>query len=164
MLKYCLQDADQNADNTKGKLVGFMFRLAALTKQHKITALLAMPYLFFYKIFVEWCLGIDVPCTTSIGPGLCIYHGHALVVNKECIIGKNCTLRQSTTIGNAKPKGRSPIIGDNVDIGANVCIIGGITIGSNVVIGAGSIVVKDIPANCVVAGNPARIIKSISTH
>lgn len=40
-------------------------------------------------------------------------------------------------------------------------IIGKINIGSNVKIGAGSVVVKDVPDNCVVAGNPARIIKTL---
>ena len=38
-------------------------------------------------------------------------------------------------------------------------MFGGITIGDNVIIGAGSVVTKDIPSNCVVVGNPARIIK-----
>ncbi|MDO5463801.1 MAG: DapH/DapD/GlmU-related protein [Akkermansia sp.] len=53
------------------------------------------------------------------------------------------------------------LVGDNVEIGANVTIIGGVKIGNNSVIGAGSVVVKDVPANCVVAGNPAKIIKKL---
>jgi putative colanic acid biosynthesis acetyltransferase WcaB len=48
---------------------------------------------------------------------------------------------------------------DNVDIGANVCIIGDIAIGDNVIIGAGSVVTKDIPANSVAVGNPARVLE-----
>ena len=40
-------------------------------------------------------------------------------------------------------------------------IIGAVHVGNNVVVGAGSVVVKDIPDNCVVAGNPAKIIRSI---
>lgn len=54
-----------------------------------------------------------------------------------------------------------PIIGDNVTLGVNVTIIGGVTIGNNVVIGAGSVVVKDIPDNCVAVGNPCRVIKTL---
>ena len=53
------------------------------------------------------------------------------------------------------------MIGDQVTVGANVIIIGKITIGNNVVIGAGAVVVKDVPDNCVIAGNPAKVIKSI---
>ena len=46
-----------------------------------------------------------------------------------------------------------------MNIGPNVCIIGKIKIGNNVDIGAGSVVVKDVPDNVVVAGNPVRIIR-----
>ena len=51
-----------------------------------------------------------------------------------------------------------PWLGDNVDVGANVVVIGGVRIGNNVKIGAGSVVTKDVPDNCTVVGNPARII------
>jgi putative colanic acid biosynthesis acetyltransferase WcaB len=53
------------------------------------------------------------------------------------------------------------VIGDNVEVGANVCIIGDIKVGNNVRIGAGAVVVKNVPDNVVIAGNPARIIKKI---
>ncbi len=70
-------------------------------------------------------------------------------------------LRNSVTIGHKKLSDGTlsacPRIGNNVDIGANVVIIGDIEIGDNVIIGAGSVVVKSIPADCTVVGNPARI-------
>ena len=50
-------------------------------------------------------------------------------------------------------------IGDNVRIMTNSIVFGDITIGNNVVIGAGSVVFKNIPSDCVVVGNPARIVK-----
>lgn len=52
-------------------------------------------------------------------------------------------------------------IGKNVWIGSNSTILSGVTIGNDAVIGAGSVVTKDVPENCVVAGNPAKIIKHI---
>lgn len=58
-------------------------------------------------------------------------------------------------------KGGRPKIGNNVLVGANVTIIGDITIGDNVIIGAGSVVVKNVPSNCVIVGNPAKILKTI---
>ena len=64
---------------------------------------------------------------------------------------------QCTTIG--KKNNARPVIGDNVTLGASVVIIGNVHIGNNVVVGAGSVVVKDVPDNCVVAGNPAKIIR-----
>lgn len=53
-------------------------------------------------------------------------------------------------------------VGDNVWIGAGVQVMPGVTIGSNVVIGGGSVVVKDIPSNCVAVGNPCKVIRAIT--
>lgn len=59
-----------------------------------------------------------------------------------------------------QPLDSKPIkIGKNVWIGQNSIILPGVTIGDNVVIGAGSVVTKDIYSNCIVAGNPAKILK-----
>ncbi|CAF1511290.1 unnamed protein product [Adineta ricciae] len=52
-------------------------------------------------------------------------------------------------------------IGNNVWIGGSVVIVAGVTIGDNSVIGAGSVVVKDIPANVVAVGNPCKVIKQL---
>ena len=116
-----------------------------------------------YRFWVEWLLGIELPRKLIIGKGLSLYHGQALVVNKSTVIGSGCTLRNSTTIGHKQLADGTftlcPRIGNNVDIGANVCIIGGVTIGDNVVIGAGSVVVKDVPSDCMVVGNPARVLE-----
>lgn len=53
---------------------------------------------------------------------------------------------------------------DNVWIGSSTVICPGVTIGENSVIGAGSVVLRDIPANCVAAGNPCRVIRPITDH
>lgn len=53
-------------------------------------------------------------------------------------------------------------VGSNVWIGGGVRVVPGVSIGDNSVIGAGSVVVKDIPANCVAAGNPCRVIREIT--
>jgi len=52
-------------------------------------------------------------------------------------------------------------IGSDVWIGGNVTVIGGVHIGDNVVVGAGAVLTKDVPANTVVAGVPARVIKPL---
>ncbi|MFN3712157.1 MAG: acyltransferase [Alcanivoracaceae bacterium] len=52
-------------------------------------------------------------------------------------------------------------IGDGVWIGRRAIILKGVTIGENAIVGAGSVVVKDVPANAIVAGNPARLIRQI---
>lgn len=55
------------------------------------------------------------------------------------------------------------IIEDGVSIGTSVTILGGITIGKGAMIGAGSVVTKDVPPMTIVAGNPARIIRTIQS-
>lgn len=105
-------------------------------------------------------LTIADDCGTILGGG--IYFNHAFSTIIECAgIGKNCEFLQLTTIG-VKASNRHnerPLIGNNVYMGANVTCIGGITIGDNAIIAAGSVVVKDVPENAVVAGNPAKVIK-----
>ena len=56
------------------------------------------------------------------------------------------------------------VVGNNVFIGMNSIILKGVEIGNNVIIGAGSIVSKDVPDNCVVAGNPARVIMTLDEY
>ncbi len=92
----------------------------------------------------------------DIGGGLFIQHGFSTIIAAKKV-GRNCWVNQQVTIGY---KGEdAPIIGDNARVFAGSLVLGGIEIGNNTTIGAGSVVVKSIPADCVVAGNPARIIK-----
>ena len=53
------------------------------------------------------------------------------------------------------------VVGDDVWFGGGVKVMPGVTVGSNVVIGGGSVVVRDIPSDCVAAGNPAKVIKRL---
>lgn len=157
-----LQDWGANSGNPKGRLVTLLFRTAHLLRQNVIVAVLFFWYFILYRIGVEWILGIELPWKTCIGPGFRVDHGQALVVNDGTVFGAGCTVRNSTTIGNKRLKeggySRAPRFGDRVDIGANAIIIGPITIGDDVAIGAGAVVLKDVPANSVAVGNPARII------
>ena len=92
-------------------------------------------------------------------------------------IGDNCQMAPNVAIytaghpvhpqtrNTAYEYGISVTIGDNVWIGGNVCVLGGATIGdigSNTVIGAGSVVTKDIPDWCIAAGNPCKVIRTIT--
>jgi acetyltransferase-like isoleucine patch superfamily enzyme len=60
------------------------------------------------------------------------------------------------------PQSYPVVIEDHVWIGTKAVILPGVHIGSRAVIGAGSIVTKDIPARCVAAGNPARVLRRLT--
>ena len=89
---------------------------------------------------------IELPFQCDYGSH--IYIGDRFYANFDCIILDVCDVT----------------IGDDVWIGGHAVINPGVTIGSNVVVASGAVVVKDVPSNCVVGGNPARIIKRLESQ
>lgn len=90
-----------------------------------------------------------------------------ITLGKHVLCGPNCSFltplhpvdptQRLTDQESAKPI----VLGDNVWLGGNVTILPGVTIGENTIVGAGSVVTKDLPANVLAVGNPARVIRSI---
>ncbi len=103
--------------------------------------------------------GIEIHPAAVLGPGLFIDHGMGVVIGETAEVGENVSILQGVTLGgtSVKREKRHPTIGDNVSIGAGAKVIGGFTIGAGSRIGAGSVVVREVPENCVVVGVPGRI-------
>ncbi len=93
---------------------------------------------------------------TTIGKGFLGIHPIGTFVNAERI-GQNFVVKNNVTIGYHKNK--RPLIGNNVTINSNAVVVGDITIGNNVIVGVGTVLLKSVPDNCVVVGNPAYILK-----
>ena len=118
--------------------------------------------------YVSWKLrrlgfafGISVPPETTIGPGFYIGHYGGIVVHPEVRIGTNFNLSHDVTIGLSSRGERfgCPTIGDNVYIGPGAKLFGRITIGDGAAVGANAVVTKDVPANTVAVGIPARALE-----
>jgi serine O-acetyltransferase len=103
--------------------------------------------------------GIEIHPAAKLGPGLFIDHGMGVVIGETAEVGENVSLLQGVTLGgtSVKREKRHPTLGDNVVVGAGAKILGGFTIGSGSRIGAGSVVVREVPPNCVVVGVPGRV-------
>ncbi len=85
----------------------------------------------------------------------------------DCFVGPNVSIytachSTNPVERNTRQEWAKPVtIGNNVWIGGSVTILAGVTIGDNCTIGAGSVVTRDIPANSVAVGNPARVVKQV---
>ena len=84
-----------------------------------------------------------------------------IVFGETCEIGDNCTIYHGVTLGGTgKDTGkRHPTLGNNVLIGAGTKVLGPVYIGDNSRIGAGSVVLRNLPANCTAVGVPAEVVR-----
>lgn len=105
-----------------------------------------------------------IPVSAKIGRGSIFAYGAiGVVVHADAEVGSDCVLGQGITIGAAEgyvtsEVNKCPVIGDNCYIGAGAKIIGDIKIGDNCQVGASAVVLKDMPANSIVVGIPARVV------
>ena len=135
----------------------------------------------YFTAITGQCVGEDF----NLNPPFYTDFGRNIRVGKRVFINFGCTFmdRGGITIGDdtfiaphvqliTENHGLSPekrryitslpiVIGQNVWIGAGAIVLPGVTIGDNAVIGAGSVVTKNVAANTVVAGNPAKLIKTL---
>ena len=100
--------------------------------------------------------------TPHLGGGVIMPHWGRIILNADGV-GEDLYVFHNVTVGHDYRSGR-PTIGNNVFIGAGAILIGKITVGDNVVIGAGSLVDADVPSNSIVAGNPAKVVKTIGAE
>ena len=125
-------------------------------------------------VWIEPPLTLAFGKTVTIGDNTYINSNLTLVDDYKITIGRGVLFAPNVTISTKghpvhyklRPHGEMysfPVtIGDDVWIGSGVIIMPGVTIGDHSVIGAGSIVTKDIPADCIAVGNPCRVLREIT--
>ena len=129
-----------------------------------------IPVLNRISYFLLRLLGLDIPNKVKLGKNIEFPHwSNGLVIHPNTTIGNNVKIYQGVTIGRGdvfqsykESSFKEIIIEDGVILGAGCKILnskGTLTIGKNAIIGANAVVVNNIPANAIVAGVPAKIIK-----
>ncbi len=117
----------------------------------------------FLGLIVRWWTGTEIHPGARIGKGVFIDHAAAVVIGESAVVGDGVTLYHGVTLGatgNETAWKRHPTLEAGVFVGSGARILGPVTVGSRARIGAGSVVVKDVPADVTVTGVPARIVRS----
>ena len=115
--------------------------------------------------FSRFLTGIEIHPAAKIGKNFFIDHGMGVVIGETSKIGDNVTIYHMVTLGGISPSinsddqrqvKRHPTLKDNVVIGSGAQVLGPITVGENAKVGANAVVTKDVPANAVMVGIPAK--------
>ncbi|MEV7128462.1 sugar O-acetyltransferase [Streptomyces sp. NPDC093260] len=118
-------------------------------------------------LYVDYGSNITIGARTFVNHSLTALDVAAIVIGEDCQIGPNVQLLTPTHPLEPRPRrdkleaARPITIGNNVWLGGGAIVLPGVTIGDNAVIGAGAVVTKDVPADVVAVGNPARPVRSL---
>ena len=110
-------------------------------------------------------LRIGARCFANVG--LVALDVAPITIGDDVQIGPNVQLLTPTHPVEPEPRrdkweaARPITVGDNVWLGGGAIVLPGVTIGENTVVGAGAVVARDVPANVVVVGNPARVVRAL---
>lgn len=114
---------------------------------------------------------LEIGARTYVGQFSVICARDAIMIGSDCLIAEHVSIRDQDhrfgpgIITAEAGFSTGPItVGNNVWIGAKATVTKGVSIGHNVVIGANAVVTRDIPANCIATGAPARVIRMIGEN
>ena len=167
---YLSADAQRNGIKSKfdywakllyGNESAHAFRYLKAFRMYEYYSNINSPLRFFLRYYhrrlgLKYRLAIPI---NTVGPGIYIPHFQGGVVINCKSIGCNFIISSGCIIGNKDSQENRAIIGDNVELCIGSKVIGKVVIGDNVIVAPNSVVIKDIPSNCVVSGVPAKIIK-----
>jgi len=104
---------------------------------------------------------VDIHPAARIGAGVMLDHGTGIVIGETTVVDDNVSILQNVTLGGTGNEhgDRHPKIRSGVMIGAGAKILGNIEVGTMSKVAAGSVVLKNVPPHCTVAGVPARVVR-----
>jgi maltose O-acetyltransferase len=118
-------------------------------------------------LFVDYGENIHIGPRTFVNYNLTALDVAPITIGADCQLGPGVQLLTPTHPVEPGPRrdkleaARPIVLGDNVWLGGGVIVCPGVTIGDNTVVGAGAVVTRDLPANVVAVGNPARVVREI---
>ncbi|MBT0993780.1 sugar O-acetyltransferase [Cellulomonas sp. DKR-3] len=118
-------------------------------------------------LFVDYGENLHIGARTFVNSNLTALDVATITIGEDCQIGPNVQLLTPTHPVDPQPRrdkleaARPIVLGDNVWLGGGVIVCPGVTIGDNTVVGAGAVVTRDLPADVVAVGNPARVVREI---
>ncbi len=127
-----------------------------------------------FDVYAGSRINVNAGAKLSLGSGYMNYDcvidcfdsisiGHNVVISERVVLrdSDNHSMKDIGAMSPDKSADSAPIvIGDHVWIGMNVIVLKGVTIGEGAIVAAGSVVNKDVPPHCLVAGVPARVVKT----
>jgi serine O-acetyltransferase len=115
---------------------------------------------FHFQSRISELFQVDIHPAARMGSGLFLDHGTGIVIGETAVVGDEVSMLHAVTLGGtgADRGDRHPKIGKGVLLGAGAKVLGNITIGDYAKVASGSVVLKDVPAGCTVAGVPARLV------
>ncbi len=111
-----------------------------------------------YHWLVQHSTGFELGYRTDIGAFTYINAAFGVVLEDHVQVGSHCSIYSVSTIDNKQGK---VVLKKKCKLGSHSTVMPGVTIGENSIVGAHSLVIDDIPKNCVAVGVPAKVIKKI---
>lgn len=136
---------------SKNKNFALRLFIASLYRRYRVFWLKFKGYDVTWSSIIERSVRLDIlyPEGIHIGENTLVAGGAIILSHDHC-----------KRVGNNQPYLVDTYIGKNCFIAVNAVVLPGVRIGDEVIVGAGAVVTKDVPSNCVVAGNPAIIIRT----
>lgn len=103
--------------------------------------------------------GIYLESATIVGEDLHLIHAGGINIHPGCRIGDRVGLMHGVTLGGDEEG--APVIGDDVFIGSNATVYGHVTVGDGASVAANSLVLTDVPPNCLAIGVPAKMVPQL---